>query len=892
MKNTYYNKKVNEVFKEMNSGEHGLSKKEVKKRVLKYGLNKLPEIKPDSALKIFFRQFQSPLIFILLIATAIVFLMDELTEGLVILAVLLFNAIIGTIQEGKSQKIFIALKNFTKTNASVIREGQEHVISDEEVVLGDVIMVREGEKIPADARIIESKSLQIDETAFTGESSPKFKTSALLEKTKKDKEIAIADQNNMIFKGTSVISGHGKALVVKTGSNTFIGGIASKITKIKEDLPIKKDIKKLSRFIIVMVSSASVVMFAIGFFQGQNLREIFLTVVALAVSIVPEGLPIVVTLVLASGVWRMGKQNVLIKKLQAVEALGQIDVIAVDKTGTVTKNQLTVKKVYTEGKTFLIKGVGYEPKGEIRFKGKITEPLNHSELLKVGKIGILCSDANLFFDNKKENWKISGDPTEAATLVLGEKLGFNKSDLEQESKRIDEKAFDYKLKYHATLNKEDKDSVLSVIGAPEEILNLSSKIWTANKSKTLTKQKRENLEKVLLKMSARGFRVIALATRNLKHSNKIPEKIHKLEFVGFLGIEDSLKIEVFEAVNKVNLIGIKTVMITGDHKITAKAIAKEAGIFKRGDVVLEGFEIEEMTENKLATKLAKTSVFARVTPLHKLKIINAYKISGKTIAMTGDGVNDALSLTSADVGVAMGRVGTEVAKEASDIVVLDDNIGSIVSGIEEGKNIFKTIKRVILYLFSTSAGEFLTIVGAAMLALPLPILATQILWLNLVTDGFLDIALAMEPKRGELKKREIKKEQLVDKLMLSRIVTMSIPMAIGTLILFVQNYQMNLVKAWTFSLTTLAVFQWFNAWNCRSREKSIFQLNPFSNIFLIGATFLVIFLQLLLVYSPVLQNIFNTTALNLKDWILIITIGSSIIVVEEVRKFFYRRNKN
>lgn len=390
-------------------------------------------------------------------------------------------------------------------------------------------------------------------------------------------------------------------------------------------------------------------------------------------------------------------------------------------------------------------------------------------------------------------------------------------------------------------------------------------------------------------MSGRGLRVLALATKNLKKSKQLPDKIQNLEFVGFLGIEDSLKIEVSEAINRVKSINIKPIMITGDHKTTAKAIAKEAGIFKRGHIVLEGKEIEKLTEKQLASQLNKVSVFARVTPLHKLKIINAYKISGKTIAMTGDGVNDALSLTSADVGVAMGGIGTEVAKEASDIIILDDNIGSIVSGVEEGKNILKTIKRVILYLFSTSAGEFLTILGAFFLGLPLPILATQILWLNLITDGFLDIALALEPKRDSLAKKKLKKESLVDKAMLGRILTMSIPMAIGTLILFVQNYQDDLLKAWTFSLTTLAVFQWFNAWNCRSRRRSIFQLNFFSNKFLIGTTFLVIFLQLLVIHNPFLQNIFKTTGLNLKDWFFIILIGSSVVVVEEIRKFFYRK---
>lgn len=884
MKNKYYNQTIDEVLDLFDSSEHGLKKQEVEKRILEFGLNKLPETKRDTLLKIFFRQFQSSLIFILLLATIIVFLLGENVEGFVILAVLLFNALIGTIQEGRSQKIFLALKKFSKTNASVIRDGREYIISDKEVVPGDIIMVREGEKIPADARVIFSNSLQVNESAFTGESNPKFKNNLVLKKT----DLSISEQNNMIFKGTAVISGYAKALVVKTGSNTFLGGITEKIFKIEEDLPIKKDIKRLSKFIIIAVFLASLLMFSVSLNQGQSLKEIFLTVVAMAVSIIPEGLPIVVTLVLATGVWRMGKKNVLVKKMQAVEALGKINVLALDKTGTVTKNQLTVKKIYTIGKTFTVKGVGYEPKGEFKLKTKIIEPLNHPELLLIGKIGVLCSDASLFFDNKSETWKISGDPTEASTLVMGKKLGFDKNDLEQDLKKIDEQVFDYKLKYHAVLHKEESNNFMSVVGAPEEVLKMSSKIWNLEKSSKLTTFQKNKLQKIFLKMSAKGLRVLALAKRELKQKNKISDQLNNLEFVGFLGIEDSLKLEVNEAIDEIKKAGIEPVMITGDHKITAQAIAKQAGIFNRKSFVLEGQDIENLTEKQLAGKLKKVNVFARVTPLHKLKIINAYKIANKTVAMTGDGVNDALSLTSADVGVSMGKIGTEVAKEASDIVILDDNIGSIVAGIEEGKNILKTIKRVVLYLFSTSFGEFLTILIAILIGWPLPILATQILWLNLVTDGFLDIALAMEPKRNGLKLNRKMKENIIDKLMLFRIGLMGATMAIVTLVLFGQYFKEDLTKAWTISLTTLAVFQWFNAWNCRSRVYSIFQMNPFSNKFLIGATGLVVSLQILIIYNPFFQTIFKTTALEIKDWLLIVLATSSIVLVEEIRKTIIR----
>jgi len=883
----YYYRELDEIFQELNTGEHGLTKSETKNRLLKYGLNKFPETKADNLAVIFLRQFQSPLIFILLLATAVVFLTGENTDGFIILVVLLFNAIVGTFQEGKAQNIFAALKNFIKTNASVIRESEEDIISDEELVLGDIIVLREGEKVPADARIINSESLQVDESALTGESNPKFK----LANSMKETNVQISDQRNMVFKGTTIVSGNGRAVVVATGSETVIGGIARKISIIDEELPIKKDIRHLSHFIIATVFAIGVLLFAIGVGYGHPLKEVLTTIVAVSVSIIPEGLPIVVTLVLATGVWRMGKRNVLVKRLQAVEALGQTDVIAVDKTGTVTKNELVVKEIYIDGKFFSVKGVGYEPKGEIELDGKIIEPLNHPELLLAGKIGALCSSVHLALDNNLGVWKISGDPTEGATLVMAEKIGYRKSDLEDEFIRVEEKPFDYKLKYHTTLYEENGKYLLMMVGAPEEILDISEKAWGHSRTHILTDNKREELKNIFAKMSERGLRVVALGMRKMEKEERIPEKLSEIEFVGFLGIEDSPRVEVREAVNKVESADIRLVMITGDHKITARAIAKEVGIFRRGDVILEGKDVDKMNEQELAKHLENVSVFSRVTPMHKLKIINAYKLAGKTIAMTGDGVNDALSLTSADVGVAMGKIGTEVAKEASDIILLDDNFGSIVSGVEEGKNIYKTIKRVILYLFSTSLGEVLTIIGAILLGFPLPILAAQILWLNLVTDGFLDVALAMEPKGNNLlgKKSVKNKSGFVDKLMIFRMFTMALPMVIGTLYLFGQNYEADLQKAWTISLTTLAVFQWFNTWNCRSQIKSIFASNPFSNKFLVGATGIVIGLQLLAVYNPFFQKVLRTVPLDGKDWLAISGVAFSIVIIEEFRKLV--RNK-
>src|SRR3989344_2955187 len=477
-------------------------------------------------------------------------------------------------------------------------------------------------------------------------------------------------------------------------------------------------------------------------------------------------------------------------------------------------------------------------------------------------------------------------------VVFSRKIGFNKEDLLTESPIVQEMPFDYKLKYRAVINSIENKNFLTVIGAPEIIIGLSKNIIGVEDTRFISEEDRKKLEEVLINMSLLGQRVVAIGINNDVQNTKDPQLISDLTFVGFLGMKDVLRLEVKDAMDRAQEAGIRVVMITGDHKITAMAIAREADIYHDGDEILTGSEIDAMNYYELSDKLSRTTVFARVTPEHKLEIIKAFKKRGEIIAMTGDGVNDAPSLVAADLGVAMGNIGTEVAKEAADIVLLDDNFGSIISAIEEGRSIYKTIKKVILYLFSTSIGEVLTIIGALLLGFPLPILAAQIIWLNFVTDGFLDVSLAMEPKEKRLLLGifEKPKRYLIDNLMLQRMVVMAVPMMIGTLFLFQKYVDTDIEKAWTISLTTLAVFQWFNAWNCRSDSKSIFQSNPFSNKFLLGSTFIVVVLQLLAVYTPILQKILHTVPLEFFDWLIIIPIALSIVFIEEIRKFF-NRNK-
>ena len=887
---SWHMKTVPEVLDVLHSRERGLTKEEVAERFQKYGFNKLPEGKVDSLFLIFFRQFQSPLIYILFAAAGIVLVMGEIMDASIIFAVLLFNAIMGTIQEGKAQNTLLALKKFAETSATLLRDGKEFIISDTEVVPGDIVILQEGEKVPADARIIFINTLKIDEASLTGESEPVNKTDTVIPAD----NLLPADQKNMVFKGTHILSGNGTAVVVATGLATEIGKIAQKIATINTEIPLKTNIRYLSRAIIVTVAIISISLIVLGVFSGKSLKEMFITTVALSVSIIPEGLPIVMTLVLATGVRRMSKRNVLVKRLQAVEALGQTKVIAVDKTGTLTRNEMVIQRVYVDGKNFEITGSGYEPKGEAAFDGKIIDPLNHPELLFSGRIAAFCVNARLSFLEETSIWKIAGDPTEAAMLVLSEKIGFRHDALEQETPKIFELPFDYRKKYHATIRAVDGKNFLTIVGAPEKVLELCKNVWHKNETETLSGEKKKELESVFHNLAQSGFRVVAYAINQDTGQSVDGNTIPPLTFVGFFGMNDALRPEVKEAMQRVRAADMRVVMITGDHRLTAQAIAKEADIWREGDSVLIGEEIDKMSDNELAEKLARTTVFARVTPDHKFRIIQAYRKRGEIVAMTGDGVNDAPSLVAADIGVAMGKIGTEVAKEASDIVLLDDNFASIVSAAEEGRGIYKTIKKVILYLFSTSMGEVLVIAGALVLGYPLPILAAQIIWLNFVTDGFLDVALAMEPKEKGLMqgKFERPKKWIVDGLMAQRMLLMALPMAIGTLFVFRGYIGEDMTKAWTISLTVLAVFQWFNAWNCRSESKSLFQMNPFSNKFLVGATGIVIALQFTALYTPFLQKVLHTTPLSLSEWLIIIPIAGSIILVEEIRKLFYRMRIN
>lgn len=885
-----------EALEKLGSQEHGLSATEVKNRVLSYGRNELAEARADSVFSIFLRQFQSPIIYILLAAAIIMLVMDHASDAIIIFAVLFFNAIIGGVQEGRAQNTLAALKNMVKTNATVLREKREMIIPSEEIVPGDVIVLREGDKVPADARIFRSESLKIDEAALTGESEPVSKSIEPIDK----KDTSPADQKNMVFKGTYVIGGEAHVVVTAIGAKTLIGGISEKLSSLDTDVPLKKEIASLSKVIIIIVLGISVAIFVIGLIRGISFTDMFLTAVAVAVSATPEGLPVVVTIVLAAGMYRMSKRNALVRKLQAVEALGQASVIAVDKTGTITMNQMMVERVYTDGKVYTVSGQGYEPIGEISESGKLVEPLNHENMLAIGRISALTASATIAYDEEKKEWqRTGGDPTEAALISLSQKIGYEKDALLREMPKALEIPFSSAIKFHATSHRVSEGAKNAskihflIAGAPEVILENSKFVRREGKTVALSGAERERAEKALLEMSRLGLRVVALAA-NFDAEEKIDASdIPDLTLIGFVGISDTVRSGVREALLSAHEAGVKVVMITGDYPETAKAIGAKIGIYEDGDEVITGKQLATLSESELGAILPKTSIFARVTPEDKLKIIEAYRRQKIIIAMTGDGVNDALSLAAADLGVSMGKIGTEVAKEASDMVLLDDNFGSIVSAIEEGRNIYHTIKKVILYLFSTSLGEVLTITVAIILGYPLPLLAGQIIWLNFITDGFLVVALALEPKEDNVLNR-IKRHTtaMVNKSMIRRIALMSVTMTVVSLGLFIYYLDQGFVIASTVALTALAVCQWFNAFNCRSEIRSVFSRHAFGNLYLFVALAIVVVLQILAVYWTPFQTLLRTAPLTLNDWYLIIGASFAVIVVEEVRKLVHRLSKH
>jgi len=875
----YYQRQIKDIYDELNTSPDGLSSEEAKKRLEKYGPNKLQEKKKVSPLKLLIQQIKDPLIYILIAAAIVTVIIQQYIDTAVIMAVVIINTIVGFFQEFKAEKAMEALKKLAAPKATAIRDSNDKKINATELVPGDVVTLSSGNKVPADVRIIKAKQLSINESMLTGESKPVEKTTELIE----GENVALADQGNMAFMGTIVTQGRGKGVVVSTGKETQLGQISKQVSETeKVESPLQKRLNVFSRKIAFITLGLALLVIIIGLAKDIDILEIALFAISMSVGVIPAGLPIAATVAMAIGLNRMAKRNALIRRLEAVETLGSCNYICSDKTGTITENRMTVKQAYANGKVYEFSGDGYEPKGEIKHNAQQVK--EDEDLKNLLLCGLLCNNANLY--REEGEWLIDGDPTEGALVVSGQKFGIDVDDTDVQYVQKDQIPFSSKRQFMATLHKKGDDCYIFVKGSPEKILRFTGQ------------ENNEELKEQARNMTRSGLRVLGFAMR--KFENRCPEEIdieehikQELQFLGFQGIIDPPRQSSIEAVKDTKSAGITTVMITGDHKETAASIAEKIGIYKEGDMAVTGQEIDTKGEDFLNDNIEKIKVYARVSPDHKIKIVDDLQNKGNVVAMTGDGVNDAPALKKAAIGIAMGKVGTDVAKEASEMILRDDNFASIIEAVKVGRVIFDNIRKVAFFLLSSSAGVVLTIILSMLIGLPLPFFATQVLWINLVTNGVQDVALAYEPAEKDVAKKPPRspKEDIMNWFILKRLILVGIVMTIGALPLYIYKISQGapLEYARTTAVNTIVFFQFFHTLNCRSFDRSIFQMNPFSNPFLFVSLSLSVIAEILFVSYEPLQYLFSTTSLDATTWAQTILIPLSIIVVFEIDKFIRRK---
>ncbi len=866
MNKNWHSLSIKKTLEELNSNISGLKERETKNRLARFGYNELERYKKISPLQTFFSQFKNLLVIILFFATFLSLFVGEIVDAILILIFILILVIIGFVQEYKAEKALESLRKLTAPKATVIRNGKGIEVDAREVVPGDIVLLQTGDRIPADARLIEAISLEIDESMLTGESVPAKKSVEVLERA-----VFLQERSNMAFMGTVITNGRGKAVVTDTGMHTEMGKIA-KIMQVEErETPLKTKLNQLSKHLVIVVAAISAVIFLVGIYRGEQITQMFLATAALAVSAIPEALPLIVTVTLAIGVHQMVKKNSIIRKLPAVETLGSATIIACDKTGTLTKNEMTVQEIYTD-KLIEISGTGYKPEGKFYIGNKEIDITKNEKVLLLLKAGSLCNNARLENDIFG-NWWVVGSPTEGALLTLAEKVGLKK--LKHKYPLVAEIPFDSKRKLMTTINKEN-GNVAYVKGAPEVVLKLC-KLDEGGKRKIL---------KINEDMTSRGLRLLALAYKKLpsdlkEFSSKNVER--NLNFIGLVGMMDPVREEAKQSVMVAKQAGIRTIIITGDHKLTTLHVTRQLGLSE--DKALTGDELDKLSDEKLEKIVEDVNVYARTSPEHKLRIVKALQKRGHVVAMTGDGVNDAPALKRADIGIAMGIKGTEVAKEASDMVLADDNFKSIVSAVNEGRKSYDNIKKSTLYLLSTAIGEVLLILVAVLSGLPLPFLAVQILWINIVTEGIPAIGFAFERGEPDTMKRKPRnpKESMLTKEIVYRMMGLGILMFIGSLFLYLWYFQ-DLIKARTMAFTSLVMFELFNMFNCRSLKYPLSKIGFFSNKWIFVLVFIAFLLQVIAVQSPLLSSAFKIVPLSLSEWLISILIGSSVLVLGEMRK--------
>ena len=876
---------VEEVLAGLTTAYQGLTSSEAERRLESHGANELEEERAIRPGTILLRQFRSPLIYILIVAAAVTIALDEYVDAAVIGAVLGFNAVVGFFQEYRAERSLEALRRLATTRARVLRDGREREVDARELVLGDVVLVEAGDRVPADCRIVHATALEADESLLTGESATVAKLSDLVEP-----DAPVADRHDMLFMGTVATRGHARAVVSATGGSTELGRVAGAVQRITPgETPLQKRMGRFTRLVGVWALASSVLGFGLGAIHGEELSELFRAMVALAVAALPEGLPIVLTITLAIGVSRMADRGAIIRRLPAVETLGSCTVIGSDKTGTLTQNRMTVERIYAGGERFELSGTGYLPHGEIRLAGEPVSLSEGSPLELTLRAATLANWASLAERDGEPD--VRGDPTEIALLVSAAKAGIFKDELEDRSPRQADVPFDPERRYAATFNTHDGRTLVFVKGAPERVLEMCTSAAGA------PNLDREAVLEEAHAMATDGLRVLAMAFRESSAGAGSPDPAQgdpaDLTFLGLQGMLDPPREEASEAVRECQRAGIRAIMVTGDHATTALAIARELGIAKAGDRAVTGRELDGYDDRELERLVGEAPVYARVSPEHKLRLIRALQRLGNVVAVTGDGVNDAPALKQADIGAAMGRSGTDVAKEASDMVITDDNFATVVSAVEEGRVAFDNVRKTTFFLISGNVAVVVAILTSLLGGLALPFVAVQILWVNLVTNGIQDIALAFEPGEKHLIDRppRPRREGVISPVLWERTVIAGLVMAAGTLVMF--HLQLgngaDVEEARTVALTTMVIFQALHVGNSRSETLSAFAKSPFSNRFLFAGTVGAVAIQAAALYLPVTQFALDLEPISLAAWIEILAIALSVIVVVELHKLARRR---
>ncbi len=895
-----------EVLERLESSSLGLDRDEAKSRLARHGPNELQQLTKISPLQIFLSQFLDVLVIILIIAAVVSGTLgvlqgqaDEIYDAILISAIVVLNSVFGFVQEYRAEKSLEALRNLAAPKAHVLREGEVVIVPARELVPGDVVVLSAGDKIPADGRLVESVSLRANEASLTGESTPVSKITAPL-----PAKSFLADRKNMIFAGTLVDAGRGKALITSTGMGTELGKIAGMVQQEPAtQTPLQRQLDKLGKQLMVLILGVSVFIFVFGLIRSPGeLETLFLTAVSLSVAAIPEGLPAVVTISLALGLRRMVKRSALIRKLPAVEALGAASVICSDKTGTLTKGEMNVRIVFAGGKEYEVDGEGFDPRGEVRHGGATVNLPSHPDLAMVLKCAMLCNDASVRV--KDSQFTVDGDATEIALIVAGIRAGVRKETLEAETPRVAEIAFSSERKKMSTVHAPSGTTasgphVVYVKGAPERILTACDRILVDGEIRPIDDYTRRQLQFRNQEMATRALRVLALAYKDVPTPPEVKEETLErgLVFLGLAGMMDAPRKDAIEAIRRAKSAGIRIVMITGDHKLTAMAIAREMEILEKGDVALTGEELDVLPDENLRERVEQIRVYARVSPTHKLRIVDAWRARGHIVAMTGDGVNDAPALKRADLGIAMGITGTDVAKESSDMVLTDDNFASIVAAIEEGRGIYENIRKFVAYLLSANAGE-VAIMFLATLTLGtnfLPFFApVQLLWINLVTDGFPALALGVDPYLPDVMERPPRnpKENVLSREVVFFIATIAGILTVGTLGVFFLELWENpgdVTRARSVAFTTIVFFELFLVFSIRSPRETLFRVGFLTNRKLIVAVLVSAVLQIAVIQLPFFEPVFDTTALNALDWAQVFAISLSAFLLVEASKIVRRR---